>query len=288
MLPNLIIIGAMKCGTSALHQYLDQHPEISMAKEKELDFFIEGRNWEKGLAWYEARFPEPTRIRGESSPDYTHYPAIPRVAEKMHAVVPNAKLIYMVRDPVERMLSQYMHNRWTGIETRPFAEAIQGRDVGGMEETRYVRRSKYFMQLEQYLRFYPRADIMVIQQADLLQRRLETLQRVFRFLDVDDTFVSDRFNALVHESSGKDTKNKLGLALSKGRERGLLRRLPAVIRNPAIRLVKAMITTTVERPTLDDRLRAQIVSILAPDIERFEQLVGRHFPEWATAAVVKT
>ena len=118
MLPNLIIIGAMKCGTSALHQYLDQHPDIAMSKEKELDFFIEDRNWRKGLDWYRSMFPDSGVVRGEASPDYTHYPAIPGVPERMHTVVPGAKLIYMVRDPVERMLSQYMHNRWTGIETR--------------------------------------------------------------------------------------------------------------------------------------------------------------------------
>ena len=72
MLPNLIIIGAMKCGTSALHRYLGLHPEISMSDEKELNFFIEGMNWEKGLAWYESMFTGKAKVHGESSPDYTN------------------------------------------------------------------------------------------------------------------------------------------------------------------------------------------------------------------------
>jgi hypothetical protein len=280
MLPNLIIIGAMKCWTSALHHYLDQHPDIAMSQQKELDFFIAGRNWEKGLAWYTSMVPDTATIRGESSPDYTHYPAIPGVPEKMYAVVPGAKLIYMVRDPLERMLSQYMHNRWTGIETRPFAEAIQGKDVGGMEHTRYIRRSKYFMQIEQYLPYYAKPNIMVLTQEDLFKRRLETLQKVFRFLGVREDFESERFNTLVHESSGKDTKNRLGLALAKGRERGLLSRLPAVVRRPAERVVRSMTTTTVQRPTLDDKLRNQILEVLAPDLEMFERFAGRKIAHW--------
>lgn len=287
MLPNLIIIGAMKCGTSAAHQYLNMHPDIFMSREKELDFFIEDRNWSKGLAWYESMFEAGTRIRGESSPDYTHHPAIPGVPERMHAVVPDAKLIYMVRDPVDRMLSQYMHNRWTGIEHRPFEQAIQG-DGQGMEETRYVRRSKYYMQLEQYLRYYPKGNIHILTQEDLHRRRRETLQSIFRFLGVDDTFDTEGFNTLIHESKGKDAKNRLGVALSRGRERGILRRLPGVIRRPAEKMVRALSTGTVQRPTLSDALRAQIVSVLASDIGQFEQLAGRHFAEWSTASAVRT
>ena len=90
MLPNLIVIGAAKCGTTSLHEYLDAHPEIAMSREKELYFFIEEKNWNKGLAWYESNFDPHARVRGESSPGYTVFPLYQGVPERMAAIVPNA------------------------------------------------------------------------------------------------------------------------------------------------------------------------------------------------------
>src|ERR687894_2292944 len=73
-LPNLIVIGAQKCGTSVLHYYLSLHPEVSMSRPKELNFFIEERNWPRGLDWYKSQFDGDARVRGEASPNYTAYP----------------------------------------------------------------------------------------------------------------------------------------------------------------------------------------------------------------------
>src|SRR5690606_11798413 len=105
-LPNLVVIGAMKCGTSALHALLDHHPEIAMSRPKELNFFLgdDGGashdwmlgNWRRGLRWYAGHFPVTARVRGESSPGYTS-PAHPEAAGRMAAVIPDARLVYLVR-----------------------------------------------------------------------------------------------------------------------------------------------------------------------------------------------
>ena len=87
-LPNLVVIGAQKCGTSGLHYHLGLHPEISMSKPKELNFFIEERNWPRGLDWYRAHFDARATVRGESSPNYTAYPQHLGVPERMHSVDP--------------------------------------------------------------------------------------------------------------------------------------------------------------------------------------------------------
>src|SRR5688572_6261293 len=126
MLPNLIIIGAQKCGTSALHHYIHLHPEICMSAQKELNFFIESGNWSKGLAWYESNFggkAGKAKIYGEASPNYTDYPGTREVPERMHGIVPDVKLIYMVRHPIERIISQYIHYRRRGTETRSLSDA---------------------------------------------------------------------------------------------------------------------------------------------------------------------
>src|SRR5919106_4193832 len=98
-LPTFVIIGAQKCGTTALHSYLSRHPEVSMSRPKELDFFVEGANWEKGVDWYRSRFDGAAKARGESSPNYTAHPMLAGVPERMAELVPDAKLIFMVRDP---------------------------------------------------------------------------------------------------------------------------------------------------------------------------------------------
>src|SRR5918992_682833 len=144
MLPNLIVIGAQKCGTSALHHYLHLHPDICMSAQKELNFFVESKNWSKGLAWYESNFrgkDGKAKIYGEASPDYTGYPAAPGVPARMHSIVPDAKLILMVRHPVDRIISQYIHLRGSGVETRSLSEALKVPYGESVDSNRYLRRS---------------------------------------------------------------------------------------------------------------------------------------------------
>src|SRR5688500_5445420 len=110
LLPNLITIGAQKCGTSGLHYYLGLHPEVSMSTPKELNYFIAERNWGRGPEWYGRHFDPNARCRGESSPNYTAFPQHMGVPERMASVVPDAKLIYIVRDPLARIAAHYVHN----------------------------------------------------------------------------------------------------------------------------------------------------------------------------------
>src|SRR3954454_424581 len=111
MLPKLLIIGAQKCGTTSLHTYLDAHPDVHMAAEKELDFFIEDRAWQRGLEWYATRFRDDAGVRGESSPNYTGWPVWDGVPERAAAVIPKARLVYLVRDPIDRIESHYLQRR---------------------------------------------------------------------------------------------------------------------------------------------------------------------------------
>src|SRR5688500_4010417 len=108
-LPNLIIIGGLKCGTTSIHHYLGLHPEVQMSKPKELNFFVSELNWDLGIPWYKSRFDSRFPVRGESSPHYTNQPRFRGVAERIRDNVPDARLIYMVRDPISRILSHWRH-----------------------------------------------------------------------------------------------------------------------------------------------------------------------------------
>jgi hypothetical protein len=182
-LPNLIVIGAMKCGTTALHRYLDLHPEIAMSEPKELNFFSGPTgNWHKGVGWYAARF-RPAPVRGEASPGYTS-PSFPEAAERMARVVPEARLVYAVRDPVERAVSQYLHHRADGTERRPISEALLD------PASQYLARSRYYERLEPYLARFPRERIFILAREDLASERRATLRALYRFAGVDDLFWS--------------------------------------------------------------------------------------------------
>lgn len=196
MWPNLIIIGAMKSGTSSLRWYLDQHPDIAMAPGG-LNFFIAERNWGRGAAWYQEHFAGPQRIQGDCSPRYANYPIHRDVPERMAALVPRARLLYLVRDPIERLVSHYLHNTAHGSEARGLADALEA-----LEGNEYVERGRYFAQLERFLPYY-RDALLILFHEDLRDRRLATLRRVFEFLDVEPSFASDRFAVERHRTADK-------------------------------------------------------------------------------------
>jgi hypothetical protein len=276
-LPNLIVIGAGKCGTSSLYHYLRVHPEISMAAMKELKFFVREQNWERGVDWYRSWFADmSTPVRGEASPQYTKYPALRGVPERMHSVAPDAKLIYLVRDPLERLVSSYVDRYARGLENRRLSDAVTLAPGDP-----YTSPGRYYMQLEQYLPYYPLERILVVAQDDLMHRRRASLREIFRFLRVDDSFDSPRFDRMNNPSN------------TKRRVRGRLRwlpsdpapapwgRLPWKLRARAKRIAYLPLTRPVERPALESDLRDALVEHFAPDAERLRALTGKALDGWS-------
>ncbi len=264
-LPNLVIIGAQKCGTTALHYYLVQHPQVSMSQPKELNFFIEELNWKKGEEWYRGHFDPEARIRGESSPDYTAHPWYPGVPERMHSLIPDAKLIFVVRDPVERIRAQWIHNYSNRAQDKPLAPAVV--EPGST----YIPRSSYAMQLERFLEYYPLSQILILDQDELLGRRRETLRWVFRFLGIDDGFWHRRFKTLSLETANRRRRTPLGVFLADRLPPRLWRRVRA----------RPPFSYPFEHTAMDDELRAELAAALGPDLARCRELTGRRFAKWS-------
>jgi hypothetical protein len=201
-LPNVLIIGSMKCGTSSLHHYLDSHPDVQMSANKEVNFFWRQTAWEKGRDWYRGWFDGSVPIRGESSVNYTKDPKAARVcARRMRKVVPDAKLIYLVRDPVERSISHYLHTHAKGNEHRPASKALL--DL----RSEFVSRSMFYANVEPYLEDF---DPLVLRQEDLLDHQEETLSAIASFLDLA--------SPIPHSSEMWETAD------SKGQEKPVLKR----------------------------------------------------------------
>jgi len=125
MLPNFIIISAMNSGTTSLYNYLKAHPEINPSRPKEPSFFIQDRFSTKGLAWYKSIFKGLGRYTFEASANYSKRHLFPGVPKRMHQVLPEVKLIYLLRDPIERAKSHYMWGRVHGLEVRQFSTVIK-------------------------------------------------------------------------------------------------------------------------------------------------------------------
>jgi Sulfotransferase domain len=272
-LPNTIVIGAQKCGTSTLHYYLGFHPEISASRPKELNFFIEGRGWERGVDWYRSHFDPTKPVRLESSPNYTTWPHHEGIPERMAKLVPDAKLIFLVRDPVARIEAHWVHNYAKRRERGTVIETITH------PNTTYVLRSRYFMQLERFLRYYDRERILVFQQSDLRDRRPETLREVFEFVGADPDYDHRAFRAVRHRTAKKRRATRAGMKVQEWSRTGWGKRIPKVVWNYAeggLRLSKP-----IERPNLRDELPEDVLEALREDALKLREFTGRDFANWS-------
>ncbi len=285
-LPTFLIIGAFKCATTSLHHYLVQHPQIQMPAMKETDFFsgppngfpyAKGAKRIKSLSEYEKLFDSAIEARGEASPNYTAYPRRPGTAERIREIVPDAKLIYLVRDPIARTVSHYHHRVSTEGEDRSLREAL--RDLSDPFSP-YTSSSFYALQLEQYLEHFPQEQIMVIDQADLLAARQATLREIFAFLSVDDSFISPKFDEEVNTGRERRTYSNF-IVLVRLAQASPLQRLPRRFRLAMRHAVEGVVSRPLEPPALDEDLRLKLQELYADDVARLRHLTGKTFTTWS-------
>ena len=278
-LPNLIVIGGLKCGTTSLHHYLALHPEIAMSRPKELNFFVAELNWELGPAWYASHFDRAARVRGETSPHYTNLPRFEGVAERMRDTLSEeARIVYMVRDPIDRILSHYLHNVGGGYETRPIEEAL--REPGNS----YLERSRYAMQIEPYLDAFGPGAVKVVANEDLAGEREATVRSVFEFCGVDPSFTSPQFERQWETGSARAGERGgfrlMDRAVRLPGLRALDRnfdRLPESLRWLVERLVHDPGAGTAAKPQLPQDVRERLTRELASDTAELERIAGRTF-----------
>ncbi|CAN5172558.1 sulfotransferase [soil metagenome] len=276
-LPNLIVIGGLKCGTTSLHHYLNLHPEIGMSRPKELNFFVGELNWGLGEHWYRAHFEATMPVRGETSPHYTNRPRFEGVAERMHATLDSGtRLIYMVRNPLDRLLSHYLHNLGGGYEGRSLDEALAD------ERSSYIQRGLYALQLEPYLAEFDRERILIVSREELGRDRDATVRRVFAFAGVDAGFTSPDFDREWETGSGKGSGGfrLMDRAVRMPGLRALDRnfdRLPERMRWVVEKLVHDPGSGEAQKPELTAATRERLASLFAPDSVRLAEIAGRDF-----------
>lgn len=175
--PDFVTIGAMKCATSTLHEQLGRQPNIFMSEPKEPNFFSNDEEYAKGIGWYEGLFAEAPAgaLLGESSTHYTKLPTYPETIDRLARHAPEAKFIYIIRHPVERLVSQYIHEWTQRLTSKPINEAV-------LELPILTDYSRYAYQLRPWLERFGQERILLVYFESLSARPQCELERVCRFI----------------------------------------------------------------------------------------------------------
>jgi hypothetical protein len=199
-LPSVVIVGAQKAGTTQLHAYLVKHPRLFAAWKKEVDYF--SKHAGRSIKWYRSHFPLHGQIAAvgglavDASPSYL---PIPAALFRMRDVLPEARVIAVLRDPVSRAFSHYQHYKTRGLESRGFEQAIDEElrqnvapvtagaalHAGSTPLLGYVGRGYYALQLELLLRLYAPKRVLIMDSAELFSDTNAACQRVFDFLGIE-------------------------------------------------------------------------------------------------------
>ncbi len=183
-LPDFIVIGAMKAGTTTLFEYLTKHPDVFMCDPKEPQFFSRNKVFDKGEKWYRTLFSDKqeNQICGEASTCYSRAPHFEDAAGRMAEMIPDAKLIYILRHPVERA---YSHYKWNAQQYHMHrTEVVQTFEEALEATSEFVDSSNYMLQIENYLKHYDREKLLVLTLDDLKSQPAEVLNACQDFLEI--------------------------------------------------------------------------------------------------------
>jgi len=204
-LPTFLVIGAAKAGTTSLHEYLSQHPDVSSPLIKEIHYF--DHSYERGLGWYRGYFPrlEGRQITGESTPYYLFHPCVPA---RVQRDVPDVRLIVLLRNPIDRLVSQHNHEVADGFEDLSLEEALDcesGRLAGEEEKLlrnprlrsfvhqhhSYIARGCYAEQLERWFTYFDREQFLILSAEDLFESPHAIVQLAQHHLDLESVEPAD-------------------------------------------------------------------------------------------------
>lgn len=273
MVRHAIVIGAMKAGTTTLYNLLSQHPQISVSNLKETDFFLK-RNFHKGPEWYERRFDHSKDVSIDVSPNYVKYRSFPGVAERVRDLYPDVKLIFIARDPVERAISQYKHQKLQ----------VEGR-LGDEKSDSYaiirhaVEVSSYGEQIDHWYKFFNKEQFLFIEFETMIEGPRKTIEDVCAFLGVENVW--QELTALGTSNSSLENA-VLPSWLYKMRSTGLGKKAKELLPRGAVNRLKA--TLSGKPNSADFRLEQEILDAmkvsLRTDIQHFRKITGVRGSGW--------
>jgi sulfotransferase family protein len=281
--PESYLIGAQKAGTTTLAYLLDQHPHISIGQTKEPHFFTD--NWSKGLDWYRKQFPDSANtILLDASTSYSMAPLTegwkhrnPRVYEdipaKVHSVRPDAKFIYLLRDPVDRTYSGYWHDVRMGVKNEEFRTALQSNPF-------YLDVSDYYGQLLRWLDYFPLSSFHCVLFEEMKERPHQVVNECFAFLGLRRATNSIRLDSAKNQSHqvGWVGRRVNQIEVAYPRLRAVLKSsLPSRLK----RFVHSAKAGSTPLPAMTEEERRFLVEYFRERNQNLQKLIGTSLDGWA-------
>ncbi|WP_251963753.1 sulfotransferase domain-containing protein [Salinibacter ruber] len=295
MLPNFLVIGAEKSGTTWIYDRLRRHPDIFMPEVKEVHFFnrlnsnFETRqNYkEHDLEWYRAHFRNREREAavGEATPMYLCDEKAP---ERIHLHAPDVGLIACLRYPTDRAYSHYWMARGKKHTTRSFQEVVQSRSP------RFINRGRYGKQLDRYLSHFDRSQIHILVHEELFADPIEHLNEICSFLGVDDTFYRDQSwitDTVNRSSTVRSTilHKMIGRTAKWMRDHEGFRQMIDLLKKSGITdRVKEANKAPRDYPDMPYKLRHELDQYYAPTVQRVEEVLNREIQPWRNRSTAST
>jgi Sulfotransferase family len=289
-LPNFIVIGAAKAGTTSLYWYLAEHPAVFMIPAKETNFFAYGVDENGRLLYgdpevhkfpvrtlqdYEKLFDQAGSAQavGEASPIYLE---CPQAAARIHATIPTARIIACLRQPVERAYSDYLMELRHRGRRFDAAHDLKAGSSWARQNSRWMQIGRYGEQLARYYALFPQEQIHVFLFDDLQRNPLGVMQDVYRFLGVDPSFVPNVETP--HNTGGLPTSRLLERVLT---SKLVNQRIKPLVPSGAVNWARRLRSRSLRRPpALPADLRAQLTSYFREDVLRTSALIGRSLDHW--------
>ena len=278
--PSFVVAGTQKAATTWLYECLHEHPQVLVPPTKELHFFCPESECGKsrhglGLDWYLSQFPDDARFKakGELSIDYMDYPQVPR---QLYELNPSLRVLFILRDPVDRAYSAYWMSRRNHTVFPPFSDYID-------PETELVARGYYHRQLRRYLDVFPADQLKILIYEDLASDPHRILAEVFDFIGVDPEFRPASAKQVIAETKSLQprTSRLLYRYLSRfQRFPGALWTWRRVKRLTGVKQAAANGARQPKYPALPEQQAARLRSIYREETEKLFQLLGRRVPQW--------
>ena len=268
-----MVIGAQKAGTTSLAAQLSEHPGICFSRVKEPSYFNQAEDWESGLNGYHQLYvPEDGQICGEASTMYTSLPQWEDTHSRLYAYNPALKLIYIMRQPVERVISNYSHRLVRGLVKAPPEIAI-------FEDPVYINRSRYKVQITPYIELFGRERILLLVFEEYAADQRRTLQAIAEFLGVSSDGFEGATTTQRHRSVGDWYWNhSVVRELARSDVFQTLRSIVPISIRTAVR--HRLSNRLDEKPHFSLKLRREIWRFVKDDVHGIEELMGSHLDMW--------
>ncbi|MEA2006619.1 MAG: sulfotransferase domain-containing protein [Patescibacteria group bacterium] len=283
---DFVGVGAEKAGSSWVAAMLDAHPEICLSQPKEVQYFNEkssytrglNANFNKGFGWYEKHFIhcKKNSIKGEFSTAYLPDKTAPK---KIFQSFPGVKLIVCLRDPVDRMYSQYwMYKNYFLKEKRPFSEVVR-------EEKEYTEKSLYFKQIKEYLKYFSLENILFITLDEIKENPKICHKALYKFVGTRNVDFVPGKGVFGRKNKAKRVRFRSGLVLINRLSKififlGFSRVLKVLVKYGFKDFCLRIISDESRYPPIDKGLRSELIKKFISDIDDFERLTGKNLSSW--------